>query len=182
MPGHTDKKMGSGGMDIPAISREEQVMRDLPKGDVTTTDEELRRLNPNMDFRTADEMEADKARTLQSDMMMLQNLRQNADPREVREIERMMDLVGSGITVREIFDLMKSFDPQSVVRQGEMPMGLDRQADSMMNMPRNMGQMLDPRSVVREGEMRNTMQQQGAMGALQGIGAVPTSRNMGDAT
>ena len=45
MPGHTDKKMGSGGMDIPAISREEQVMRDLPKGDVTTTDEELKRLN-----------------------------------------------------------------------------------------------------------------------------------------
>ena len=48
MPGHTDKKMGSGGMDIPAISREEQVMRELPKGNVTTTDEELKRLNINV--------------------------------------------------------------------------------------------------------------------------------------
>ena len=128
-------------------------------------------------------MEADKAKTLQSDMMMLQNLRQNADPREVREIERMMDLVGSGITVREIFDLMKSFDPQSVIRQGEMPS--------------NMGQMLDPRSVVREGEMqmpkmigrnptdemmRKPMSEQTLRGALGGIGSVPTSRNMGDAT
>ena len=56
MPGHTDKKMGSGGMDMPDISREEQVMRDLPKGDVDVGDEELKRLNPNMDFRTADEM------------------------------------------------------------------------------------------------------------------------------
>ena len=74
MPGHSDKKMGSGGMDIPDISREEQVMRDLPKGDVDVGDEELKRLNPNMDFRTADEMEADKAKTLQSDMMMLQIL------------------------------------------------------------------------------------------------------------
>ena len=122
MPGHTDKKMGSGGMDIPAISREEQVMRDLPKGDVDVGDEELKRLNPNMDFRTSDQMEADKAKTLQSDMMMLQNLRQNADPREVMEIQKMMELVGSGFTVQEIFDLMKSFDPRSVVRDCEMPM------------------------------------------------------------
>ena len=183
MPGHTDKKMGSGGMDIPDISREEQVMRDLPKGDVDVTDEELKRLNPNMDFRTADEMEADKARTLQSDMMMLQNLMKNASPREAQELQKMMDFVGSGITVQEVFDLLRGFDPRSVVRQGEM-MGMndmDNQADAMMNMPRNMGQMLDPRSVVREGEMRNTMQQ-GAMGALGGIGAVPTSRMMGDAT
>ena len=162
MPGHTDKKMGSGGMDIPAISREEQVMRDLPKGNVTTTDEQLQQLNPNMDFRTFDQMEADKAKTLQSDMMMLQNLVKNANPREAQEIRKMMEFVGSGFTVQEVFDLLKSFDPQ-------------------MNMPRNMGQMLDPRSVVREGEMRNTMQQ-GAMGALGGIGAVPTSRMMGDAT
>jgi len=181
MPGHTDKKMGSGGMDIPAISREEQVMRDLPKGDVTTTDEELRRLNPNMDFRTSDQMEADKAKTLQSDMMMLQNLAKNATDAEAQEIRKMMEFVGSGFTVQEVFDLLKSFDPQSVVRQGEMPMGVDSQADAMMNMPRNMGQMLDPRSVVREGEMRNTMQQ-GAMGALGGIGAVPTSRMMGSGT
>ena len=107
MPGHSDKKMGSGGMDIPTISREEQVMRDLPKGDVTTTDEELKRLNPNMDFRTSDQMEADKAKTLQSDMMMLQNLRQNADPREAMEIQKMMELVGSGFTVQEIFDSIK---------------------------------------------------------------------------
>ena len=94
MPGHTDKKMGSGGMDIPAISREEQVMRDLPKGNETTTDEELRRLNPNMDFRTFDEKEADKAKILQSDMMMLQNLFDNGDPMMGREIKKMMDLVG----------------------------------------------------------------------------------------
>ena len=162
MPGHTDKKMGSGGMDIPAISREEQVMRDLPKGNVTTTDEQLQQLNPNMDFRTSDQMEADKAKTLQSDMMMLQNLAKNATDAEAQEIRKMMEFVGSGFTMQEVFDLLKSFDPQ-------------------MNMPRNMGQMLDPRSVVREGEMRNTMQQ-GAMGALGGIGAVPTSRMMGSGT
>ena len=182
MPGHTDKKMGSGGMDIPAISREEQVMRDLPKGDVTTTDEELKRLNPNMDFRTSDQMEADKAKTLQSDMMMLQNLRQNADPREASEIQKMMELVGSGFTVQEIFDLMKSFDPRSVVRKGEMPMGVDSQADAMMNMPRNMGQMLDPRSVVREGEMMGAPMIQNTMGrgALGALGSA--RRDMGNAT
>ena len=105
MPGHTDKKMGSGGMDIPDISREEQVMRDLPKGDVDVGDEELKRLNPNMDFRTADEMEADKAKTLQSDMMMLQNLMKNASPREAQELQKMMDFVGSGFTVREALTL-----------------------------------------------------------------------------
>ena len=171
MPGHTDKKMGSGGMDIPAISREEQVMRDLPKGNVTTTDEELKRLNPNMDFRTSDQMEADKAKTLQSDMMMLQNLAKNATDAEAQEIRKMMEFVGSGFTVQEVFDLMKSFNTDGVV----MPM--TRQG----KMPSDMGQMLDPRSVVREGEMRNTMQQ-GAMGALGGIGAVPTSRMMGSGT
>ena len=192
MPGHTDKKMGSGGMDIPDISREEQVMRDLPKGDVDVTDEELKRLNPNMDFRTADEMEADKTRTLQSDMMMLQNLMKNASPREAQELQKMMDFVGSGITVQEVFDLLRGFDPRSVVRQGEM-MGMndmDNQADAMMNMPRNMGQMLDPRSVVREGEMmgraptdamgapmiQNTM----GRGALGALGSA--RRDMGSAT
>ena len=192
MPGHTDKKMGSGGMDIPDISREEQVMRDLPKGDVDVTDEELKRLNPNMDFRTADEMEADKARTLQSDMMMLQNLMKNASPREAQELQKMMDFVGSGFTVREVFDFLKNFDPRSVVREGEM-MGMkdmDNQADAMMNMPRNMGQMLDPRSVVREGEMmgraptdamgapmiQNTM----GRGALGALGSA--RRDMGSAT
>ena len=83
------QKMGSGGMDLPAISREEQVMRDLPKGNVATDDEQLKRLNPNMDFRTADEMEADKAQTLQSDMMMLQNLVKNANPRErLKKLEK----------------------------------------------------------------------------------------------
>ena len=147
----------------------------MPKGNVATDDAELKRLNPNMDFRTADEREADKAKTLQSDMMMLQNLIKNATPKEAQELMKVMDMVGAGFTVREVFDVMKSFDPQSVVRQGEMP------TDSMTNMPRNMGQMLDPRSVVREGEMRNTMQQ-GAMGALGGIGAVPTSRMMGSGT
>ena len=190
MPGHTDKKMGSGGMDIPAISREEQVMRDLPKGDVDVGDEELKRLNPNMDFRTADEMEADKAKTLQSDMMMLQNLMKNASPREAQELQKMMDFVGSGFTVQEKFDLMKSFDPRSVVREGEMPMGVDSQADAMMNMPRDMGQMLDPTSVVREGEMMgraptdamgapmipNTM----GRGALGALGSA--RRDMGSAT
>ena len=115
MPGHTDKKMGSGGMDIPAISREEQVMRELPKGNVTTTDEELKRLNPNMDFRTSDQMEADKAKTLQSDMMMLQNLLQNATDAEAQEIRKMMDFVGSGFTVQQVFDLMKSFNTTGVV-------------------------------------------------------------------
>ena len=187
MPGHTDKKMGSGGMDIPAISREEQVMRDLPKGNETTTDEELRRLNPNMDFRTFDEKEADKAKILQSDMMMLQNLFDNGDPMMGREIKKMMDLVGSGFTVQEIFDLMKSFDPRSVVREGEtMNMkATDNQTNAIMK-------MLDPRSVVREGEMigrnptdemmRNPMSEQALRGALGGIGAVPTTRDMGDAT
>ena len=135
MPGHSDKKdMGDEGMkpmDMPDISREEQVMRDLPKGDVAVPDEELKRLNPNMDFRTADEMEADKAKTLQSDMMMLQNLMKNASPREAQELQKMMDFVGSGFTVREVFDFLRSFDPQSVIRQGEMPMGVDSQADAM---------------------------------------------------
>ena len=190
MPGHTDKKMGSGGMDIPDISREEQVMRDLPKGDVNVTDEQLAKLNPDMDFRTADEMEADKARTLQSDMMMLQNLMKNASPREAQELQKMMDFVGSGFTVREVFDFLRSFDPQSVIRQGEMPMGVDSQADAMMNMPRDMGQMLDPTSVVREGEMMgraptdamgapmipNTM----GRGALGALGSA--RRDMGSAT
>lgn len=172
MPGHTDKKMGSGGMDIPAISREEQVMRELPKGNVTTTDEELKRLNPNMDFRTSDQMEADKAKTLQSDMMMLQNLLQNATDAEAQEIRKMMDFVGSGFTVQQVFDLMKSFNTSGVV----MPM--TRQG----KMPSDMGQMLDPRSVVREGEMIGRAPTDAMMGALGGIGAVPTSRNMGDAT
>jgi len=182
MPGHTDKKMGSGGMDIPAISREEQVMRDLPKGNVTTTDEQLQQLNPNMDFRTSDQMEADKAKTLQSDMMMLQNLVKNANPREAQEIRKMMEFVGSGFTVQEVFDLLKSFDPQSVVRQGEMPMGVDSQADAMMNMPTNMGQMLDPRSVVREGEMMGAPMIQNTMGrgALGALGSA--RRDMGNAT
>lgn len=182
MPGHSDKKMGSGGMDIPAISREEQVMRDLPKGNVTTTDEQLQQLNPNMDFRTSDQMEADKAKTLQSDMMMLQNLVKNANPREAQEIRKMMEFVGSGFTVQEVFDLLKSFDPQSVVRQGEMPMGVDSQADAMMNMPTNMGQMLDPRSVVREGEMMGAPMIQNTMGrgALGALGSA--RRDMGNAT
>ena len=158
-------------MDIPAISREEQVMRDLPKGNVTTTDEQLQQLNPNMDFRTSDQMEADKAKTLQSDMMMLQNLAKNATDAEAQEIRKMMEFVGSGFTVQEVFDLLKSFDTEGVA----MPM--PRQG----RMPSDMGQMLDPRSVIREGEMRNTMQQ-GAMGALGGIGAVPTSRMMGSGT
>ena len=171
-----NKMMGAGGMDIPAISREEQVMRDLPKGNVATDDAELRRLNPNMDFRTADEMEADKAKTLQSDMMMLQNLIKNATPKEAQELMKVMDMVGAGFTVREVFDVMKSFDPQSVVRQGEMP------TDSMTNMPRNMGQMLDPRSVVREGEMMGAPMIQNTMGrgALGALGSA--RRDMGSAT
>jgi hypothetical protein len=169
MPGHTDKKMGSGGMDIPAISREEQVMRDLPKGNVTTTDEQLQQLNPNMDFRTSDQMEADKAKTLQSDMMMLQNLAKNATDAEAQEIRKIMEFVGAGFTVQQVFDLMKSFNTQGV----GMP---------MMNTQQNMGQMLDPRSVVREGEMIGRAPTDAMMGALGGIGAVPTSRNMGNAT
>jgi hypothetical protein len=167
-----NKMMGAGGMDIPAISREEQVMRDLPKGNVTTTDEELKRLNPNMDFRTSDQMEADKAKTLQSDMMMLQNLMKNATDAEAQEIRKMMDFVGSGFTVQQVFDLMKSFNTEGVA----MPM--PRQG----RMPSDMGQMLDPRSVVREGEMIGRAPTDAMMGALGGIGAVPTSRNMGDAT
>lgn len=198
MPGHTDKKMGSGGMDIPAISREEQVMRDLPKGDVTTTDEELKKLNPNMDFRTADEMEADKARTLQSDMMMLQNLIKNASPTEAQELMKVMDMVGAGFTVQEVFDVLKSFDPKSVVRQGEMPTRMmnPRTGDSVMSM--DMGKSMEsgmipmPMPTTRQGEMigrnpmdemmREPMSEQALRGALGGIGAVPTSRNMGDAT
>ena len=71
-----------------------------------------------------------------------------------------------------------------------MPMGVDSQADDMMNMPRDMGQMLDPTSVVREGEMMgraptdamgapmipNTM----GRGALGALGSA--RRDMGSAT
>tara|TARA_R100000388_G_scaffold17692_1_gene13715 strand:+ start:231 stop:719 length:489 start_codon:yes stop_codon:yes gene_type:complete len=162
MPGHSDKKagpsMGAGGMDIPDISREEQVMRDLPKGNVPTDMEELKRLNPTMDFRTADEVQAQKTKTLQSDMMMLQNLFQNGDPMMGEQIKKLMDMVGAGFTLEEVLGLINSIDPRSVVRQDEMPMGVDNQADAMRNM------------------------QQGMMGALQGIGAVPTTRKMGDGT
>ena len=111
MPGHSDKKtgpvMGAGGMDIPDISREEQVMRDLPKGNVPTDMEELKRLNPTMDFRTADEVDADKAKTLQSDMMMLQNLFKNGDPMMGREIKQMMDMVVQDLLLRKYLSLCK---------------------------------------------------------------------------
>lgn len=186
MPGHSDKKMGSGGMDIPDISREEQVMRDLPKGDVNVTDEQLAKLNPDMDFRTADEMEADKARTLQSDMMMLQNLMQNGDPMMGREIKQMMDMVGAGFTVQEILELMQRLDPRSVVREGEnlRAMKTGGPADAIID-------RIDPQSIVREtgvpmvsgstmgmGDqmIRNTMGR-GALGALD-----TARRDMGSAT
>ena len=186
MPGHSDKKMGSGGMDIPDISREEQVMRDLPKGDVNVTDEQLAKFNPDMDFRTADEMEADKARTLQSDMMMLQNLMQNGDPMMGREIKQMMDMVGAGFTVQEILELMQRLDPRSVVREGEnlRAMKTGGPADAIID-------RIDPQSIVREtgvpmvsgstmgmGDqmIRNTMGR-GALGALD-----TARRDMGSAT
>ena len=149
MPGHSNKKtgpvMGAGGMDIPDISREEQVMRDLPKGNVPTDMEELKRLNPTMDFRTADEVDADKAKTLQSDMMMLQNLFKNGDPMMGREIKQMMDMVGAGFTVKEILELMQRLDPRSVVREGEnlRAMKTGGPADAIID-------RIDPQSIVRE--------------------------------
>ena len=186
MPGHSDKKMGSGGMDIPAISREEQVMRDLPKGNVPTDMEELKRLNPTMDFRTFDEMEADKAQTLQSDMMMLQKLFEEGDPNMGREVKQMMDMVGAGFTVQEILELMQRLDPRSVVREGEnlRAMRTGGPADAIIN-------RIDPQSVIREGGVPMTQGTPMGMGdqmirdrfGAGALGALNTARrDMGSAT
>ena len=181
-----DNKMGAGGMDIPDISREEQVMRDLPKGNVPTDDAELRRLNPDMDFRTYDQMEADKAKTLQSDMMMLQNLFKNGDPMMGREIKQMMDMVGAGFTVQEILELMQRLDPRSVVREGEnlRAMKTGGPADAIID-------RIDPQSIVREGGVPMTEGTPMGMGdqmirdrfGAGALGALNTARrDMGDAT
>ena len=169
-----------------------------------------------MDFRTADEMEADKAKTLQSDMMMLQNLIKNATPKEAQELMKVMDMVGAGFTVQEVFDVLKSFDPRrnmlatdnltneimkqmgaggmdipdskSVVREGEMPTRMmnPKTGDSVMSM--DMGKSMEsgmipmPMPMTRQGEMMGRAPTDAMRGALGGIGAVPTSRNMGNAT